>query len=87
MRDDGPSPIRILEPEASTSASASVPEPVRAAARRLLTRDGHGFMLQPWQAAWLIATSEGREGFVPPACGAGRGWLQARLDEELARED
>ena len=34
--------------------------------------------------AWLIATSEGREALVPPGCGIGRGWLQARLDEERA---
>jgi hypothetical protein len=36
---------------------------------------------------WLVATTDGREGLVPLGCGVGKGWLQARLDEELARHD
>jgi hypothetical protein len=94
MHDEVPSPIPMLEPadppsadrgSSRADAAAAVPELVRVAARRLLARDGRDLVLQPWQAAWLIATSEGREGFVPPACGIGRGWLQARLDEEVGR--
>jgi hypothetical protein len=93
MPDDVPSPIRIFEPVPDAAPSAAgtrgdvvIPEPVRAAARRVLARDGRDFVLQPWQAGFLVATAEGREGFVPPACGVGRGWLQARIDEEIARE-
>jgi hypothetical protein len=56
---------------------------VRDVARRLLAADGREFVLQPWQVAWLVATSEGREGVVPLGCGVGKGWLQARLDEPL----
>ena len=82
-----PSPLTMIEPEAvpaPAEAGAIVPSPVRAGARRLLAADGTGFILQPWQVAWLVATSEGREGFVPLGCGVGKGWLQARLDEALA---
>jgi hypothetical protein len=55
-----------------------------AAARELLAADGRAFALQPWQAAYLVAISEGREGVVPPGCGVGKGWLQARLEQTLA---
>ena len=82
-----PSPLTMIEPEAvpaPAEAGAIVPAPVRAGARRLLAADGTEFVLQPWQVAWLIATSEGREGVVPLGCGVGKGWLQARLDEALA---
>ena len=67
------------------SPPAIVDAAVRHAARRLLAADGREFILQPWQLAWLVATSEGREGDVPPGCGVGKGWLQARLDEALAQ--
>jgi hypothetical protein len=56
----------------------------RAAARAVLAGDGRRFVLQPWQVAWLVAASEGREGFVPPGCGVGKGWLDARLREASA---
>jgi hypothetical protein len=78
-----PSPIRIVEPaRAHARADLDIDAGTREAARRVLARDGRDFVLQPWQAAWLIATSEGREGFVPPGCGVGAGWLAARLEEE-----
>jgi hypothetical protein len=78
-----PSPLRMIEPAAPAAAPpADVPDVTREAARRVLARDGRDLVLQPWQAAWLIATAEGREGFVPPGCGVGAGWLAARLDEE-----
>ena len=67
------SPLRMVEPAAPADAP-----------RRVLARDGRDLVLQPWQAAWLIATADGREGFVPPGCGVGAGWLAARLDEERA---
>lgn len=54
---------------------------LRAAARAVLAGDGYTFVLQPWQLAWLLATSEGREAVVPPGCGVGKGWLDARLRE------
>ena len=82
-----PSPLTMIEPATQATApagSAPVPAAMRDAARRLLAADGTEFILQPWQVAWLVATSEGREGFVPPGCGVGKGWLQARLDEALA---
>ena len=82
-----PSPLTMIEPaptSAPAESAASVPAPVRDAARRLLAADGREFFLQPWQVAWLVATSEGREGVVPLGCGVGKGWLQARLDEALA---
>jgi hypothetical protein len=64
---------------------------LRGAARTVLAGDGRAFVLQPWQVAWLVDVSEGREGFVPPACGVGKGWLDARireaLDEVPARAD
>jgi hypothetical protein len=86
--DDVPSPIRFIEPaHARVNAAAAVPSATRAAAGRVLARDGRDLVLQPWQAAWLIATAEGREAFVPPGCGVGAGWLRARLDEELTAED
>lgn len=55
----------------------------RAAARQVLAGDGQSWVLQPWQVAYLVDVSEGREGFVPPACGVGKGWLDARLREAL----
>jgi hypothetical protein len=58
----------------------------RAAASRVLAGDGRTFVLQPWQVAYLVDVSEGREGFVPPACGVGKGWLDARLREALEGE-
>ncbi len=80
-----PSPLTMIEPAAPADAPrADVPEATREAARRLLARDGRDLVLQPWQAGWLIATADGREGFVPPGCGVGAGWLAARLDEERA---
>ena len=81
-----PSPLTMIEPapaSASAESAANAPARVRDAARRLLAADGREFVLQPWQVAWLVATSEGREGFVPSGCGVGKGWLQARLDETL----
>lgn len=51
------------------------------AARTLLDQNGRAFVLRDWQVAWLIAVSEGREGVVPLACGAGKGWLDARMRE------
>ena len=78
-----PSPLTMIEPAAPAEAPpADVPDAVREAARRVLARDGRDLVLQPWQAGWLIATADGREGFVPPGCGVGVGWLAARLDEE-----
>ena len=78
-----PSPLVMFEPAAPADAPpADVPDSMREAARRVLGRDGRELVLQPWQAAWLIATADGREGFVPPGCGVGAGWLAARLDEE-----
>jgi hypothetical protein len=65
------------------SESESIPDPLRAAARALLAVDGREVHLRPWQIAYLIALTEGREGRVPPNCGAGRGWLQNRLDEAM----
>ena len=81
-----PSPLRMVEPAAPADAPpADVPDATREAARRVLARDGRDLVLQPWQAGWLIATADGREGFVPPGCGVGAGWLAARLDEETDR--
>lgn len=51
------------------------------AARRVLAGDGRAFVLQPWQIAYLFALTEGRPGVVPPGCGVGKGWLDARLRE------
>lgn len=85
MPDHLPSPITFVEPAVDAKpASAPVDAATREAARRVLARDGRDVQLQPWQVAWLLATSEGREAVVPPGCGIGRGWLQARLDEERA---
>jgi hypothetical protein len=78
-----PSPLTMIEPVVP-SPSPIIEPAVRDAARRLLAADGGEFVLQPWQVAWLVATSEGREAVVPPGCGVGKGWLQARLDEALA---
>lgn len=73
----------MVEPAPAADAlRADIPDGTREAARRVLARDGRDLVLQPWQAAWLIATADGHEGFVPPSCGAGAGWLAARLDEE-----
>jgi hypothetical protein len=78
-----PSPLLLIEPDVAPDAGpADIPGATRDAARRVLARDGRDMVLQPWQAAWLIATADGREGIVPPACGVGVGWLRARLDEE-----
>ena len=83
MPDPVPSPIRMVEPASLLDAPpADVPDATREAARRVLARDERSLTLQPWQAAWLIATADGREGFVPPGCGVGAGWLAARMDEE-----
>ena len=87
-----PEPIAIVEPSGEPATgpivgrapASGVPDPMRAAARRVLARDGRDFHLQPWQVAYLVATIEGREGVVPIGCGVGKGWLQARLDEETA---
>ncbi len=73
----------VAHPRAEPAGSES---PTRTAARRVLARDGLDFHLQPWQVAYLVATSEGREGLVPPGCGVGKGWLQARLDEVRAAD-
>ena len=54
------------------------------AARDVLAADGTAYTLQPWQVAYLLELREGRPGRVPPGCGSGRGWLQARLDETIA---
>jgi hypothetical protein len=51
------------------------------AARRVLAGDGREFVLQAWQIAYCFALVEGREPFVPPGCGVGKGWLDARLRE------
>ncbi|HEX5589709.1 MAG TPA: hypothetical protein VFX65_05420 [Candidatus Limnocylindrales bacterium] len=55
-----------------------------AAARRVLEDDGRTFVLQPWQVAYCVALSEGRPAVVPPGCGVGKGWLDARLRAALA---
>ena len=57
------------------------------AARRVLDGDGRGFVLLPWQVAHLFALVEGRPGVVPPGCGVGKGWLDARLREARATGD
>ena len=71
------------EPDRSTVPAVEIPTALRVAARAVLDRDGRAYHLRHWQVAYLLAVGEGREGFVPPACGAGRGWLQARLDEAM----
>jgi hypothetical protein len=63
----------------------AVPVELREAAREVLARDGRELVLQPWQVSWLMATSEGRRAVVPPGCGVGKGWLDARLAEALTR--
>jgi hypothetical protein len=57
--------------------------PLAAAARGVLAADGRGFALQPWQIAYCFALAEGRAGVVPPGCGVGKGWLDARLREAM----
>ena len=57
------------------------------AARRVLAGDGQGFVLLPWQIAYLLALTEGRPGVVPPGCGVGKGWLDDRLREARATGD
>ena len=52
-----------------------------SAARRVLDADGRAFVLQPWQVAYLVAILDGRPPVVPPGCGVGKGWLDARLRE------
>ena len=55
---------------------------LRAAARAVLAGDGRGFVLQPWQVGLTsIDASEGGEAVVPPGCGVGKGWLDARIRE------
>ena len=72
----------------SEGGGASRPEGAKAlqgpdaqAAQRVLAGDGRGYVLQPWQVAYLFALLEGRQGVVPPGCGVGKGWLDARLRE------
>jgi hypothetical protein len=87
-----PDPRQTAVPAPSITISeqavdAAQPDPaitlaVREAARRVLARDGRDLVLQPWQAAWLMATSEGRHANVPPGCAIGAGWLARRLAEE-----
>jgi hypothetical protein len=77
--------IEPAAPPSTPGGSGAVSPAVRDAARRLLASDGQEFVLQPWQVAWLVATSEGREGVIPQGCGVGKGWLQARLDEAVGR--
>jgi hypothetical protein len=60
---------------------------LQTAARAVLAADGRGFVLQPWQVAWLVATSEGRAAMVPPGCGVGKGWLDERLREASEAAD
>ena len=64
--------------------------PVEVAARRVLADDGRAFNLLPWQIAYCVAVVDGREPVVPPGCGVGKGWLEARLseaaEEPLARD-
>ena len=67
-------------PDANADAGAE-------AARRVLAGDGRGFVLLPWQIAYLLALTEGRPGVVPPGCGVGKGWLDARLREARATGD
>ncbi|MCI0582274.1 MAG: hypothetical protein L0227_05155 [Chloroflexi bacterium] len=57
--------------------------PEAEAARRVLDADGNAFVLQQWQVAYLLALVEGRPPVVPPGCGVGKGWLDARLREAL----
>jgi hypothetical protein len=71
----------VTEPGTTRAAESSLADSTRTAALRVLARDGRDLHLQPWQVAYLVATSEGREGVVPLGCGVGKGWLQARLDE------
>jgi hypothetical protein len=59
------------------------PEGQAEAASRVLDGDGRSFVLQPWQVAYLFALVEGRTPGVPPGCGVGKGWLDARLREAL----
>ena len=54
-------------------------------ARRVLAGDGREFILQPWQIAYCFALVEGREPLVPPGCGVGKGWLDARLRDARRR--
>jgi hypothetical protein len=62
------------------------PGALAAAARAVLAQDGRGLALRPWQVAYLVALTEGREGQVPPGCGVGAGWLHTRLDEAILAE-
>jgi hypothetical protein len=59
-------------------------ELLAAAARAVLERDGVDLVLRPWQVGYLLSIAEGRPAGLPSACGLGRGWVQARLDEALA---
>jgi len=65
-----------------TAEGRGVPE--AEAAHRVLDADGRAFVLQPWQVAYLFDLVDGRMPVVPPGCGVGKGWLDARLRE--ARE-
>ena len=71
-----------IDPWPDEGADASV-----EAARRVLSGDGRAFVLQPWQVNYLFALTEGRTGVVPPGCGVGKGWLDARLREARAPGD
>jgi len=64
-----------------TANGGGRPSPDAEAARRVLDRDDHGYILQPWQVAYLFALVEDRTPIVPPDCGVGKGWLEARLRE------
>jgi hypothetical protein len=63
-----------------------IPDRVRRAARRVIAADGGEYSLQGWQVAYLLDVGEGRAGRVPPGCGVGRGWLEARLAQAAADE-
>ncbi len=68
-------------------AAAHADGALATAARSVLAGDGRGYALQPWQIAYCVALTEGREPYVPPGCGVGKGWLDARLREALAGPD
>jgi hypothetical protein len=72
----------LAEPFPAQPLSAEAP--LAEAALRVLAADGRAFVLQPWQIAFCFALVEGREGIVPPGCGVGKGWLDARLREAIA---
>jgi hypothetical protein len=67
----------------TAGGGSGAPEGEAEAARRVLDGDGRSFVLQPWQVAYLFAVVERRTLVVPPGCGVGKGWLDARLREAL----